>query len=47
MIGQAVAVAGAPFGFRTARAWAGTPDPKVFEGREVFDRLLGQARERR
>lgn len=47
MIGPAVAVAGAPAGFRTARTSAGTPEPKVFEGREVFDRLLGQARERR
>jgi len=33
-----------------SRPWyvsAGTPDPKVFEGREVFDRLLTLARERR
>src|SRR5437867_8727320 len=33
-----------------SRPWyvsAGAPDPKVFEGREVFDRLLTLARERR
>jgi N-acetylmuramoyl-L-alanine amidase-like len=47
MIGQAAVVAGAPAGLRAARASAGTPDSKVFEGREVFDRLLGQAREQR
>jgi hypothetical protein len=37
----ALAVSGA------ARVWAASPDPKVFQGREVFDRLVTQARERR
>jgi len=34
-------------GLRTPPASAGTPDPRIFQGREVFDRLRVQAREGR
>jgi hypothetical protein len=47
IMGQVLASAGALAVSRPGSVWAGAPDPKVFEGREVFDRLLTLARERR
>jgi hypothetical protein len=45
--GRALAGAVALAVSRAAGASAGGPDPQVFQGREVFDRLMVQARERR
>ena len=47
MVGKTLASAGLLAAVGPARVSAGTQDPKVFEGREVFDRLLNLARERR
>jgi len=47
LAGKALASAGLPAVLRPGRASAGSPDPKVFEGQDVFDRLVTQARERR
>jgi hypothetical protein len=46
-IGKTLVSAGLLAAAGPARVSAGAPDPKVFEGREVFDRLLHLARERR
>ncbi|MGH7347535.1 MAG: N-acetylmuramoyl-L-alanine amidase-like domain-containing protein [Candidatus Rokuibacteriota bacterium] len=45
--GKTLASAGALGYFGAGRASAGAPGAKVFEGRDVFERLLAQARERR
>jgi hypothetical protein len=47
LAGRTFAAAGALAVVRPRRLLAGTQDAKVFQGREVFDRLLAQARERR
>lgn len=47
LIGKALASAGALAVIRPHRVSAGVQDAKAFEGREVFDRLLTLARERR
>ena len=44
---RALAGAGVAAVVRPGRGWAGGQDAKVFEGREVFDRLVTQGRERR
>ncbi|PYN36172.1 MAG: hypothetical protein DME01_09280 [Candidatus Rokuibacteriota bacterium] len=46
-VGTALASAGLLAVPRPGRVSAGSQDAKVFEGREVFDRLVTQARERR
>lgn len=47
VMGRTLASAGLLVAARPERVPAGTQDPQVFEGRDVFDRLLGLARGRR
>jgi hypothetical protein len=47
LLGGSLAAAGLPAVVCPGRVSAGGPDAKAFEGRDVFDRLVIQARERR
>jgi hypothetical protein len=47
VLGRSVVAAGLATGARPGRLSAGGQDARVFEGRDVFDRLVIQARERR
>jgi len=47
VLGRSVVAAGLAAGARPGRLSAGGQDARVFEGRDVFDRLVIQARERR